>query len=64
MGTDTTFPSDLPIPQDDGACSHLTGSKMPAVSLPATSGDKIDVSSLSRRPSYSLTRIRAQLVKR
>jgi peroxiredoxin len=44
---DTTFPSDLPIPQDDGACSYLTGSRMPSVSLPDTSGKAVDLVSLS-----------------
>jgi peroxiredoxin len=35
------------VPQDDGACSHLTGSKMPSVLLPDTSGQTVDVASLS-----------------
>ncbi|KAF9691867.1 hypothetical protein EKO04_009941 [Ascochyta lentis] len=43
----TSFPSDLPVPQDDGACSHLTGFKVPSVSLSSTSGDQVDVSKLS-----------------
>lgn len=45
--SDTSFPSDLPVPQDDGACSHLTGFKIPSVSLPSTSGEKVNVSKLS-----------------
>lgn len=45
--TDTTFPSELPVPKDDGACSHLTGSRVASISLSATSGDQVDVSSLS-----------------
>lgn len=44
---DTTFPSDLPIPQDDGACSHLKGSNVPSVFLPDTSGHQVDVAALS-----------------
>jgi peroxiredoxin len=44
---DTTFPSDLPIPQDDGACAHLAGTKMPSVALSDTSGHEVDVSTLS-----------------
>jgi peroxiredoxin len=44
---DSTFPSDLPVPQDDGACSHLVGSSMPSISLSDTSGNMIDVASLS-----------------
>ncbi|KAH6643029.1 thioredoxin-like protein [Boeremia exigua] len=42
----TSFPSDLPIPQDDGACAHLAGFKIPPVLLPSTSGDQVDVSRL------------------
>jgi peroxiredoxin len=44
---DTAFPSDIPVPQDDGACCHLTGTKMPSVSLPDTSGKTVDLASLS-----------------
>jgi peroxiredoxin len=44
---DTSFPADLPVPQDDGACSHLTGSNMPSISLSDTSGHSVDVASLS-----------------
>lgn len=45
---DTSFPKDLPIPVDDGACNHLTGATLPSVSLPPTSDPKnlIDVSKL------------------
>jgi len=43
----TNFPSDLPIPQDDGACSHLEGSQFPSVILPNTSGGQVDVAALS-----------------
>lgn len=31
------LPDDLPIPVDDGACDHLTGSRIPSVSLKGTS---------------------------
>lgn len=44
---DTSFPAELLIPQDDGACSHLTGSAMPSVSMSDTSGHSVDVASLS-----------------
>jgi peroxiredoxin len=44
---DTTFPSELPVPKDDGACSHLMGSDMPSVTLSDTSGQMVDVASLS-----------------
>ncbi|KAF2104540.1 thioredoxin-like protein [Rhizodiscina lignyota] len=42
----TTFPSDLPVPVDDGATSHLSGSIMPSVSLPATDDSSIDLTTL------------------
>lgn len=40
---DPTFlPDDLPIPVDDGAARHLTGRKIPDVSLPATDGTRVN----------------------
>ena len=39
------LPSDLPRPVDDGACGHLPGMKVPAIALPATDGQSIDLSS-------------------
>lgn len=35
------LPSDLPVPQDDGAARHLRGMRIPAVSLPATTGGTV-----------------------
>jgi hypothetical protein len=32
------LPQDLPVPEDDGACRHLPGKEMPAMSLPSTAG--------------------------
>jgi peroxiredoxin len=46
MGPDTTFPSDLPIPQDDGACAHLLNAELSALSLTTTTGTLIDLSTL------------------
>jgi peroxiredoxin len=43
------LPSDLPVPQDDGAARHLAGAKLPALSLPATDGTKVDLSALPGR---------------
>jgi peroxiredoxin len=40
------LPKDLPVPQDDGACDHLQGMKLPAVTLHTTSGRWVDLSSL------------------
>jgi hypothetical protein len=35
---DTTFPSDLPVPEDDGLYNHLTDFKIPAdINLPVAS---------------------------
>lgn len=36
-----TPPKDLPIPQDDGACNHLAGLRMPDLSLESTSGKPV-----------------------
>jgi len=40
------LPQNLPVPQDDGACDHLTGVKLPAVALPSTRGRAVDLSAL------------------
>jgi peroxiredoxin len=37
------LPADLPVPQDDGAASHLPGTLMPSITLPATSGQAVDL---------------------
>ncbi|MGH8893024.1 MAG: peroxiredoxin [Actinomycetes bacterium] len=44
-----TLPDDLPVPVDDSAADHLPGLRIPAVSLPATSGGEVDLSSLPGR---------------
>jgi len=41
------LPKDLPVPTDDGACAHLTGSKLPCLSLVSTGGGTVDLGSLS-----------------
>ena len=43
------LPADLPVPQDDGACDHLTGMRVPSMALRATGGDTVDISALSDR---------------
>ncbi|HEY0336293.1 MAG TPA: peroxiredoxin, partial [Burkholderiales bacterium] len=43
------LPSDLPVPEDDGACVHLRGMRMPSVKLRATGGSLVDVSKLPGR---------------
>lgn len=40
------LPPDLPVPKDDGAGSHLTGTELPAVSLPTTSGGVVRLDKL------------------
>jgi len=47
---DPTFlPPDIPVPQDDGAARHLTGMKVPDLTLPATSGGAVNLARLSSR---------------
>jgi peroxiredoxin len=41
--------SKLPIPQDDGACNHLLGERLPQVMLTSTRGDRVDLSSIQGR---------------
>jgi peroxiredoxin len=45
----TILPADLPVPQDDGAARHLAGRKLPAVTLAATDGSRVDLSKLAGR---------------
>src|SRR5262245_42322923 len=45
----TVLPSDIPVPQDDGAGRHLTGLKLPAVALKGTDGSEVDLSTLPGR---------------
>ncbi|WP_347988614.1 peroxiredoxin [Methylomonas sp. AM2-LC] len=42
-----SFPDDLPVPTDDGACEHLQNRLMPDVSLKSTEDQEINVSQLS-----------------
>jgi peroxiredoxin len=44
-----SLPDNLPIPQDDGACAHLPGLKLPALALATTAGSTVDFSSLPGR---------------
>jgi peroxiredoxin len=41
-----TLPDDLPVPEDDGACDHLEGRRLPSLALPATTGGTVDVGEL------------------
>ena len=38
--------SKLPAPEDDGACNHLLGEKLPQVLLASTSGERLDLSAI------------------
>jgi peroxiredoxin len=38
------LPADLPVPEDDGAAAHLPGTVLPSITLPATSGEAVDLS--------------------
>jgi peroxiredoxin len=44
-----TIPDDLPIPQDDGAADHLLNAAVPALALPATSGETVRLDRLEGR---------------
>ena len=39
-----TLPTNLPVPEDDGACDHLLGRVLPSVSLASTTGIVVDLS--------------------
>ena len=43
------LPENLPVPQDDGAASHLKGLRLPDVALPATDGTSVNLAKLKGR---------------
>jgi peroxiredoxin len=43
------LPKGLPVPQDDGACRHLPGMRLPRLSLTSTRARAVDLSALSGR---------------
>ena len=51
MRSDNVYelPPGLPVPQDDGACRHLTGMTLPRLVLSSTGGRLVDLSALSGR---------------
>jgi len=49
MSSFMDLPGNLPAPVDDGACDHLPGSPVPAIALPATSGNLVDLARLGGR---------------
>ncbi len=42
------LPASLPEPEDDGAAAHLPGAALPAVALPATSGETVNLAGLGQ----------------
>jgi len=44
-----SLPPDLPVPTDDGRAAHLTGTRLPSLSLGATTGERIDLSVIPGR---------------
>jgi peroxiredoxin len=43
------LPPDLPEPSDDGGADHLPGATLPALSLPSTAGEEIDLAEAACR---------------
>jgi len=43
------LPSDLPIPQDDGAANHLVGMRVPTLLLGATTGKELNLGDIKGR---------------
>jgi peroxiredoxin len=41
-------PPDLPVPEDDGAADHLTGSRVPSVVLQRNDGDPVDLAEAAK----------------
>lgn len=46
MQISTTLPENLPVPIDDGACDHLPGKTLPSLSLAATNGIEVNLSTI------------------
>ena len=44
-----TLPSDLPVPEDDGAAAHLTGMAVPRLELPTTDQRALDLAEAAQR---------------
>ncbi|MGI9486462.1 MAG: peroxiredoxin [Geminicoccaceae bacterium] len=45
----TRLPPDLPRPEDDGACDHLSGRPLHAIALPSTAGGTLDLATRAGR---------------
>jgi len=44
----STLPAHLPVPVDDGACDHLAGMRVPAITLPSTGGRDVVLAETGR----------------
>jgi peroxiredoxin len=42
------LPSDLPVPEDDGAAAHLPGRELPGLELPTTAGGDLNIAAAAR----------------
>jgi peroxiredoxin len=42
------IPSNLPVPVDDGACKHLPGMRVPAITLVSTSNRRLNMADVAR----------------
>lgn len=49
------LPATLPVPQDDGACDHLTNITLPDLVLRATSGSAVNIAHLARTRAVIFT---------
>ncbi|MCJ2104981.1 peroxiredoxin [Methylobacterium sp. E-041] len=49
MDPNLALPANLPAPIDDGAAAHLTGMRLPDVSLAATDGTRVSLAKLAGR---------------
>lgn len=45
------LPQDLPVPQDDGACDHLTQMELPEIQLRSTKDRYVNLSAQSQNPT-------------
>jgi peroxiredoxin len=43
------LPAGLPVPEDDGACAHLPGLRLPSLPLPTSDGRSVDLAALPGR---------------
>lgn len=43
-----TLPPNLPVPKDDGAANHLTGMRVPAITLVSTANRRVNLADLAR----------------